>query len=328
MSTMHNKGILSGFDRDEIEKRIAKIFTEESEQIILKDIHSLKQEVDRILNNVKLKSSDQTIAYNTKEKENMIAEAYLIVFKLREALLQESIDYRYYYTAPDGKTKVYHFTEKDILKYFHFDTNKLTLLDSKIRQAAEDSEYQRLVDRHMENLMKKVSSIQITSKNGHKTTRQLVSDDIIRKYGSKNSGLINKDSGGAQLFTQGHLYEAVDIAFSESIQNNKIDDYDYIEDLVYGKYLKYDSINGTKGGDNHITMTQIKSNSASFLKYNTIIDALGEISTMLDKATPSPQLKEKIKNLYISEVKYEDFDSCEKAVDDAVQKIVDLFNKS
>ena len=43
---------------------------------------------------------------------------------------------------------------------------------------------------------------------------------------------------------------------------------------MFGKYLAYDNIAASKGGDNAITMTSIKANVADILDYTTIIKNL------------------------------------------------------
>ena len=48
-----------------------------------------------------------------------MAEAYLLIFKIREYLLNESINYRYYYNT-ENTAKVIQFEENDILKYIKF----------------------------------------------------------------------------------------------------------------------------------------------------------------------------------------------------------------
>lgn len=328
-SSAHPRGYLGGFDIENIEKNIIKFFTEKSKQIVINDINALKKEVDLIIQKINL-TKDNTISRNTKWKENLMAEGYLIVFKLRHFLLEEEIDYRYYYTTDEGKAKVFNFNEKDILNYMHFDANRIGVGAANIKKTLEDQSYQNLLDKHYDNL---IAGIQPAKKlknektDDDKTSYKVVHSYIMRKYESSNPGLRKKDDNRYyQLFNMGHIYEAMDVAFSEAILNKREDDFDYIENLMYGKYLNYDNIAGTKGGDNALTMTQVKSNAAGFLKYFTILEALKEISKMLDPKISSTELEQRIRDLYISTTKYEDIDACNQIVDKAVKSLT-KYNK-
>jgi hypothetical protein len=44
----------------------------------------------------------------------------------------------------------------------------------------------------------------------------------------------------------------------------------YIDNYMFGKYLKRDNILASKGGDNFLTNTSIKSNQANLYNFKTI----------------------------------------------------------
>ena len=62
-----------------------------------------------------------------------MAEAYLLIFKIREYLLNESINYRYYYNT-ENTAKVIQFEENDILKYMKFGSSGLKMATSIIQK--------------------------------------------------------------------------------------------------------------------------------------------------------------------------------------------------
>ena len=55
-----------------------------------------------------------------KRKQSLAARGYLLIFKFREYLLNETIDYRYYFEDNQGHSKVTTFTENEILQYMKF----------------------------------------------------------------------------------------------------------------------------------------------------------------------------------------------------------------
>ena len=321
---IHSKGYLSEYDIEYIQNSISSYFAEESEGLVLKDINKLKNKIDLIIQKVKI-TKDNFIARNTREKEELIIEAYLIIFLLREFLLNEEIDYRYYYNTDDGQAKVISFSEKNILQFIHIGKTSLEVAASKLQKTVEDQKYQKLLNNHYKNLMAGVQDI----KGKDSKTFKVVHSYIMDKYGMQNPGLKNKkDPRRYQLFNMGHIFEAMDIAFSEAINADQISNFDFIERLMYGSYLYYDSIGGVKGGDNPITMTQIKANSATFLDYSTILNILIEIQDMLNNNLDSKMLKDKIKALYIEETKYQDINACNEMIDNAVNKIFVQLHKN
>ena len=157
---------------------------------------------------------------------------------------------------------------------------------------------------------------------------QVVHSYIMKKYEINNPGLrkqTGKGAGRYQVFNLGHIFEAMDIAFSIAINQNEINNYDLIESYMYGKYLNYDSIAGTKGGDNPITMTQIKSNIADLMDYYTLLNDLKILkdifnTNMIDKEL----IKENIKKLYLDSSKYQDINDFNNMLDNAINKVIEV----
>lgn len=320
-----SKAYLSNQEMRNIQKEITKIFGEEVNNTIFLNIIELQKELNKIIQKVELiknqNNSKMRIKRSSREKLSLMAEAYLIIFKVREFLLNEEIDYRYYYNIQGDKTtaKVINFKEKDLLKYLKFGKYGLQVANSVLQKQENDSKYQALLDAHYNNLMLGIQSINDSS-------FKVVHSKIMEKYEAINPGLkkqIGKGAGRYQVFTMGHIFEAMDIAFSEAMVNNQLENYDLIESYMYGKYLNYDSIPGTKGGDNPITMTQIKSNIADYLDYTTILKDLKILLEIFNSNNIDKNIiSQNIENLYIDKIKYQDINDFNEALDGAVDKVL------
>lgn len=318
--------IFSENDINSILQSVSEIFGDETYQEINLNIKKLQIEIDKILTKVSLiqvndskgKIKGYKIKYNSLEKRKLLAEGYLLIFKLREFLTNESINYRYYYNIPDppGGARVTTFTEKEILTMMSNAQLGFKIRTGQAKKASEASEYQALLDLHYSNIMNGLQSAANSS-------FLLVHSNIMEMYGGMNPGLRRKNSNIYQVFTRGHVFEALDIAFSEVIEAGQLKDLHAVEKSVFGKYLNYDSIPGTQGGDNQITMTQIKANAADLLDYATIIKDLKEIRSMLiikDKV----ELIERIKTLYLNKTKYQMIEDFNAAAEQGADKLLSV----
>ena len=124
--TVSNKvKILDQKDINSIKERIGTIFGEDTTEYLNLNLSLLKAELLAITNKIKLiqvyhsnslKVKGQRVSRMGKQKRMLLAEAYLIIFKIRQFLLNESINYRYYFNTQDS-AKVIQFNEDNILKY-------------------------------------------------------------------------------------------------------------------------------------------------------------------------------------------------------------------
>lgn len=325
------KKIFSEADIDSILQNVSEIFGDETYSTINLNIEKFQKEIDKILNKVKLiqvynshgKLKGYRIKYNSMEKRKLLAEGYLLIFKLREFLIGETIDYRYYYNLPDppGGVRVTTFSEDNILKMMSSAQLGFKIRQGEARKATEATEYQNLLDLHYMNIMNGLGPA--------KDRSFLVTHTYIReKYASETEGkgLYKKDGKSPQVFTRGHVFEALDIAFSEAINSGKLEDFHSIEYSVFSKYLNYDNIAGTQGGDNQITMTQIKANAADLLDYATIIKDLEDIRNMLQLKN-KVKLAEQIKEMYLNKTKYEQIEDFNKAAVQGAEKLLTIIKK-
>ena len=311
--------------QERIQNEIVKIFTDGTHEELTLNIERLRKKLDVIIDKVQLqayKAGTETrykIRNNTDNKLELMAEAYLLLFQIREFLTGENIDYRYYYTTSAGEAQVIQFQEKDLMEYMKFGKDALEISQGRIKKGQNNEKYQALLDSHYQNLYQ---GIQDSTTAG----RKVVHSYIMNKYNGTNPGLRNKeDPRKYQLFTMGHFFEAVDIAITEAIEQNQIDKYSFIENAVYGKHLYYDNVEGLRGGDNAITMTQIKSNAASILKYYTIIESLKKLRDIINMEDINKEtIKERVKELYLHETKYQDMQAFERAANQAAEKLVKI----
>lgn len=321
---------LSQSDIDSIQNEIATIFAEGSVEEMTLNLIELRKELDYITKKVELmsfgsKNNKYRIKNTSQEKRKLMAEAYLIIFKIREFLLNEKINYRYYFNASTSNgmvtgAKVIEFEEDELLKYIKFGKQGIQIASHILKKQEGNQQYQSLIDAHFTNL---IAGIQNASGSYFK----VVHSYIMNRYEQMNPGLrkqTGKGAGSYQVFTMGHVYEAIDIAFSEAIEEKKIQDFSFIERATYGKYLNYDSIAGTKGGDNAITMTQIKANAADVLDFTTILKDLEQLKNIFSINVDKEAIKEGIKKLYLDETKYQDIEAFEGAAEAATEKLFNL----
>lgn len=326
MTKIGSKNFIGTQAQERIQNELAKIFGEGTCEIVSFNIEELRKKLNLIIDKVQLqayKSGTETrykIRNNTDNKLELMAQAYLLLFQIREFLTGEGINYRYYYTTSAGEARVIEFQEKDLMEYIKFGKNALEISEGRIKKQGQNNEkYQALLDKHYQNLYQ---GIQDSTTAG----RKVVHSYIMHKYDGINPGLRNKeDPTKYQLFTMGHFFEAVDISITEAIEQNQIDNYSFIENAVYGKHLYYDNIEGLRGGDNSITMTQIKSNAASILKYYTILESLKELRDIINvQNINKAEIKERVKELFLHETKYQDIQAFERAANQAAEKLVKL----
>ncbi len=107
---------------------------------------------------------------------------------------------------------------------------------------------------------------------------RVVRSQIMRQYENDNPKLKTRNGKNYQVFNKGHIYEAIDSSISEMIQNNdNLNNQKLIDNYVFGKYLAYDNIKASRGGDNPITNTSIKSGNADLYDFYTIEEQLNDI---------------------------------------------------
>lgn len=209
------------------------------------------------------------------------AKGYYYIQSFRNWLLKQTLDYRYYLTDKDGdvtKATVYTFNEDTLLRRMNYQGGRLTLSTKIIHQAEHDITYQKLFDAHVQNLLNG-----LTDKwDGGKHAKYRVHKNILMHYYRKDYpylGIIDEKTNRIKYrsFNKGNIYEAIDSAVTEYVQKPNLN----IADLFYSKYLRHDNVIGFKGGDNSISNTSIKANTADIMKGVTVRKTLQQLIQVL-----------------------------------------------
>lgn len=316
------ENILTNAQKRSINRMVAKAFQEDLNGQLIINLESFKKQIDTIIKQMNLSEiSKKWVFLNHTARQNFLAlRGYILIFKFRQFLLEEEIDYRYYYFDPQaGYSKAVSFKESDIVNYVKFGKSAIQINPTPLKKEEIDKEYTAFISHFftlytvpdVNNYMRLISG---TSYSG-----RVVRSNIMDKYVKSNPGL-RKKNGQYQIFTRGHIYEAIDDAASEIMIKEEDGSDDLVTKYVFGKYLAYDNIKATQGGDNPLTNTSIKSESADLYDYSTIKKQLIEIRQILDVGLVSPEeAEQRIENLFMNKTKYEtetDYEaSAQKALD-------------
>ena len=334
---MAENNILTDEQKRSITKLVTDSFAEDLQGQLQIDLINFMQRVNHILSQMKLiKINKKWEFFNYNDKMNMLAaEGYLLIFNFRQFLLGEEIDYRYYFfDGKEGASKAVSFSEKDILKYIKFGSSAIQLDSTSLKKATAkiNVEYSAFANHYF--TMYTVPEINdymrlIKSKN---FSGRKVRKSIMDKYGKANPGLKKKGTRQYQFFNRGHIYEAIDSATSEILKkeeyaSNELDE--LMEKYVFGKYLIRDNIKASKGGDNPITNTSIKSMDADLYDYSTIRDQLIEIKYILSNGLINQEeISKKIEDLFLEKTKFSTEEDYEKAAEKALNKLLDTLKSN
>lgn len=335
---MGQQTILSQKDLKAVEDMVNEAFQEDSKGLLQIDLNIFEKQVDYTLNLCKTKmrviyhsNSMKVKGLGFKNKTNtgpnriIMANAYNLIFNFRRFLLDEAINYRYYYHDSDGTIKAISLSENNILKYVKF--GKLGMqLNPKLLKDAKDQ-----IDKQYSDAMTKYFNKYIPTK-GQATSYfrslekygYIVRSNIMNQYESQNPGLRKKNKQ-YQIFNQGHIFEALDIAISHQLQLNRQISDSQIKDDVFGSALAYDNIIASQGGDNAYTNTSIKSNQADLYDYQTIYKQLLIIKQIISSGfITTEEYKQKIAKLFLNQAKFDTKEEMEKVAEKALDKLLSV----
>lgn len=308
-------------------KQVNEAFTEQVSGELSINLISFQKQVQQIL----AESSRLAPVFSTKDpnrqkgitinrlvstriqmkQQRLLAKGYMLIFKFREFLLNEKINYRYYYNDSEGAHAT-QFEEEDILKYIKFGKIAIELNPSELKTAVPAGVYDALIQKYYGIFTG--GGYMLAAKNGG--SRLLAHSSIVKQYVGRNPGLINQSNPNShQLFTAGHVYEAIDTAISAyvELQANKLQNIPLnasqeekaLAGYVFGKYLAYDSIKASQGADNSLTNTSIKSGGADLYDYSTIIRQLQVIDSICSAGVlTSEQIQSEISKLFLHKSKF------------------------
>lgn len=335
--------ILSQKEFDIVNNMVSEAFQEDSQQMLNIELDKFKAQVDKtiliceqkmraIYHEGKIKKivgfKSKT---NTASNRILLASAYELIFKFRRFLLNETIDYRYYYRDSEGNIKAISVNENNILKYIKFGKIALQLNPTLLKQNndAINTKYSELMTKYFNEYVpaKNEKNDYFTSlgKYGY-----IVRKSIMQEYGNRNSGLKQKKNPRQyQFFNQGHIFEALDIAISHQIELGKQINDQQIKNDVFGAALAYDNIIASQGGDNPFTNTSIKANQADLYDYNTIYQQLKIIKEIISGGLINKnEYQEKISKLFLNKKKFETEEAMEEVAEKAVDKLLNTLKLS
>ena len=159
---------------------------------------------------------------------------------------------------------------------------------------------------------------------------RVVRSQIMRQYGDDNSGLKTKDKKNYQVFNKGHIYEAIDISISKVIDDNdNLNNQKVIDNYVFGKYLTYDNIKASRGGDNPITNTSIKSGKADLYDFYSIEVQLNDILKIIQGGLKNKeQIVKMIEKNFLHISKFENEQLMHNSANEAANKLFKILEEN
>lgn len=326
--------ILSSQQISALYRQVAKAFTEDGVEQLSIDLKNLKYQVDMILKQVKVmqitaeRGNKYWTLYNaTPKRQALAARGYVLIFKFREWLLNEQLNYRYYYEDNQGNVHATEMTEANILNFIKFGREGLQINPAAAKTGDTASAlYNSLVNQYYQQYMSfgaegKGAYMQKGGKYGF-----LVRSHIMNLYEDMNPGLRAKD-GRYQVFNKGHILEALDTAISDIVTHDLEISDSMMETYVFGKHLQLDHIKASQGADNNFTKTSIKSGSADLYDFFTIRAQLEVIQHILNGEFDKDKAEEAIMKMFMHQSKYISGQEFQKTADIAVDKLLSEMQK-
>lgn len=326
--------VLTNRQINDVYKWVATAFAEDTQGGLIIDIANFKKQISKILAEMKLTevfhSSDGShkgwkIANLNPKKKNMAARGYILIFKFREFLFNEKINYRYYYQDNQGNSKATTFTEDNIAKFMKFGPQGIQINPAEAKLADPAGEYNNLINHFFNKYTSPDSNSYM--KLGNKTYGRVVRSGIMAQYEHSNPGLRQKSTGKYQLFNKGHIYEAIDTSISAIVMdgsdtsNNALVE-QMMDNYVFGKYLALDNIRASQGGDNPLTNTSIKSGGADLYDFYTIRTQLEQIQQILNGGIVfQEEIAKELEKMFLHQSKFATEEAMHAAANQGMEKL-------
>ena len=325
--------VLTNRQIKDVYKWVSTVFAEDTQGGLTIDIANFKKQIDKILAEMKLTevfhSSDGShkgwkIANLNPRKKNMAARGYILIFKFREFLFNEKINYRYYYEDNQGISKATTFTEDNIAKFMKFGPQGIQINPAEAKMADAAGEYNDLINHFFNRYTSPDQNGFMSTVEGSYGRR--VRSGIMEQYGGINPGLLQKN-GKYQLFNKGHIYEAIDTSISKIIMdgsdtsNNSAAE-QMMDNYVFGKYLALDNIKASQGGDNPLTNTSIKSGGADLYDFYTIKSQLKQIKEILNGGIVSQEdISKELEKMFLHQSKFDTEEAMHTTANQGMEKL-------
>ena len=332
--------ILSTSQINTIKKAIAKVFIEEQDGNLKIDLLQFNRQANQIIKMAKYQkgmlSKNFEILNLTSRKQALLAKGYILIMEFRHYLFEEEINYRYYIKsgkdAPSYE-KVVEFSENDISKYMKFRKDKIVFNEPKLKESKINEAYSNFASYYSNLYMVPDVNDYMRLIKNTKLPGRIVRSNIMNQYYLQNPKLKNAKTNRYQVFTRGHIMEAIDISISQVLQtldsNATInEDIASITSLMtqytFGKNLNYDHVAASAGADNNITKTSIKATGADLYDYYTIVSQLSNIIDIINNGFNSE--KERIntfQKMFMDKSKYISEEDFQNVAQKAYNKLLD-----
>lgn len=332
--------ILSTSQINTIKKAIAKVFIEEQDGNLKIDLLQFNRQANQIIKMAKYQkgmlSKNFEILNLTSKKQALLAKGYILIMEFRHYLFEEEINYRYYIKsekdAPSYE-KAVEFSENDISKYMKFRKDKIIFNEPKLKESKINEAYSNFASYYSNLYMVPDVNDYMRLIKNTKLPGRIVRSNIMNQYYSQNPKLKNAKTNRYQVFTRGHIMEAIDISISQVLQtldsNATInEDIASITSLMtqymFGKNLNYDNVSASAGADNNITKTSIKATGADLYDYYTIVSQLSNIIDIINNGFNSE--KERIntfQKMFMDKSKYISEEDFQNVAQKAYNKLLD-----
>lgn len=339
----NTENILTQNQINTIKKNLAKIFVEDQTDEIGIDLKEYKRQAEQIIRTAKFEkgmaSKNFEILNLTSRKQALLAKGYLLIMKFRAFLFDEDINYRYYIKA-SGDMPTYdravEFSENDISKYMRFRARKIVFNESKLKDSDVNKMYSDFANYYSNRYMVPDVNDYMRLITGTNLPGRIVRSSIMNQYYSQNPSLRNAKTNRYQVFTRGHIMEAIDISTSEVLENIDVNLTSSVasvsslmDSYVFGRNLNYDSVAASAGADNNITKTSIKATSADLYDYYTIVSQLTTIINIIDNGFESEEKRmATFQRLFMDRSKYISEEEFQQIADSAYKKLLDNIEKS
>lgn len=332
--------ILSTSQINTIKKAIAKVFIEEQDGNLKIDLLQFNQQANQIIKMAKYQkgmlSKNFEILNLTSRKQALLAKGYILIMEFRHYLFEEEINYRYYIKskgdAPSYE-KAVEFSENDISKYMKFNKDKIVFNESKLKESKINEAYSNFASYYSNLYMTPDINDYMRLIKGTKLPGRIVRSNIMNQYYSQNPKLKNVKTNRYQVFTRGHIMEAIDISTSQVLQTldgnaaineNTASITSLMTQYMFGKNLNYDNVTASAGADNNITKTSIKATGADLYDYYTIVSQLSSIIDIINNGFNSEEERiNTFQKMFMDKSKYISEEDFQNVAQKAYDKLLD-----
>lgn len=321
---MPTANVLSKRQINYVNQKVAEVFAEDVKGQITFDVNNFIAQAKQVIKSMKLEETFHSkdnrhkgwkLASLTARNQALALKGYLLIFKFREYLLNESIDYRYYYTDNNGQSRMVEFTDQTLGNYIKFSPAGIQLNSAKLTNNEALSIWEYYVNRYFKLLTIPNPNIYFEKKDSH---GQYPVTERVAKYYPLQSHY--------PAYNKGHIYEAIDTALSYILDkdNGALNNQEAVLNYIFGRYLARDSIKGSRGPDNSITSTSIKSNGADLYDFYTIKNQLEQIVQILESNPTygTQEISNFIYKNFLHSSKFNHEDVMQKTAQEAVEKLI------